>query len=229
MKAYPSHIVSTDHSACTAGVGLSRQGDATLAAQPLTPPIACRRASVFAHARKTIMLSTIALLIPLSAIAQQVVSQRLMAAPFPLSQPNLQAEIWRDHVPNLLTFRKYLQANVDKTLKLEGDVFSTAFTLNGRTIVVSVLDADCGTTPIGNMRTCPARVAEVNGAQARILKEWPAFVISSKRGKSGYDASSNAQTQFMTIANFDPATRQLTFADVVDGQKNPSGESFTIP
>ncbi|MDE2361064.1 MAG: hypothetical protein KGM42_00190 [Hyphomicrobiales bacterium] len=175
------------------------------------------------------MLSTIAVLIPLSAFAQHIVSQRLTATPFSLSQPNLQAKIWQDRVPKLLAFRKYLQANVDRSLKLESDVFSTAFTLNGRTIVVTVLDADCGTTPKENLRTCPARVAEVNGAQVRILKEWPAFVVASRRGKAGYDASSNARTQFMTIANFDPTTRQLTFADVIDGQKNQSNASFTIP
>jgi len=82
MKSSPLHIVSMNRSAFTASVGFSRQGWAALAAQPLTPPIARRPSRVFAHARETIMLSTIALLIPLAgALADQWTRVSTGAAP----------------------------------------------------------------------------------------------------------------------------------------------------
>jgi hypothetical protein len=171
----------------------------------------------------------VALLLPFAAYAQTAVSQRLTASSFSLTEPNVQAQVWRDQVPDLLKFQRDLQAKVGPSIPLAAEVFSTTFVINGRRIIISVLNSNCGTTPVENLRTCPARLAELDGEQIRILKDWPMFAISSVRGERGYDASSNAQTQFMTIATYDPALRQISFADVVNGEKAVGANSVTIP
>ena len=201
---------------------------------PLTP--ASRRASSFAMGspwKEKIMSVVIALgfalSFPIATFAQTAVSQRLMASSFSLTQSNIKSRIWRDQVPDLLKFQRDLQAQVSPSIPLVAEVFSATFTINGRRIVISVLNGNCGSTPVENMRTCPARLAEIDGDRVRIIKDWPMFAISSVRGERGYDASSNAQTRFMTIATYDPATKQLSFADVVDGKKDASANSVTIP
>jgi len=170
-----------------------------------------------------------ALSFPIATFAQTAVSQRLLASSFSLTQSNIEAQIWRDQVPDLLKFQRDLQAQVDPSIPLVAEAFSATFTINGRRIVISVLNSNCGSTPLENMRTCPARLAEIDGDRVRIIKDWPTFAISSVRGERSYDASSNAQTRFMTIATYDPATKQLSFADVVDGKKDASTNSVTIP
>jgi hypothetical protein len=171
----------------------------------------------------------VALSLPMATFAQTIVSQRLMAASFSLTESNIQARIWSDQVPDLLKFQRDLQAKVDPSIPLAAEVFSTTFVINGRRIIISVLNSNCGNTPVENLRTCPARLAELEENQIRILKDWPMFAIASLRGERGYDASSNAQTQFMTIATYDPATRQISFADVVDGEKSAGATAVTIP
>lgn len=171
----------------------------------------------------------IALSLPVTTFSQTAVSQRLLASSFSLTQPNVEAQIWRDQVPELLKFQRDLQAQVSPSIPLVAEAFSATFTINGRRIVISVLNSNCGSTPLENVRTCPARVAEIDGDKVRIIKDWPTFAISSVRGERGYDASSNAQTRFMTIATYDPALRQLSFADVVDGKKAASANFVTIP
>jgi hypothetical protein len=171
----------------------------------------------------------VALLLPIAALAQTAVSQRLMASSFSFTDSNIQARIWRDQVPDLLKFQRDLQAQVGQSIPLAAEVFSTTFVINGRRIIISVLNSNCGTTPVENLRTCPARLAELDGDQIRILKDWPMFAISSVRGERGYDASSNAQTQFMTIATYDSVTKQMSFTDVVNGEKAAGADVVTIP
>ena len=170
-----------------------------------------------------------ALSFPIATVAQTAVSQRLLASSFSLVQSNIEAQIWRDQVPDLLKFQRDLQAQVDPSIPLVAEAFSAAFTINGRRIVISVLNSNCGSTPVENLRTCPARLVELDGDRIRVLKDWPMFPISSVRGERGYDASSNAQTHFMTIATYDPVSRRISFADVVDGKKSAGANAVTIP
>ena len=164
-----------------------------------------------------------------AAFANSNISQRLIASEFVLNEPNIQTQIWRDRVPDLLKFQSELRTQVGPSIPLAGEVFSTTFVINGRRFVISALNSDCASTAVENLRQCPARVAEIDGARIRILKDWPAFAVASVRGERGYDASSNAQQKYMTIAAYAPATRRLSFITVIDGEAMVGADSLTIP
>lgn len=178
-------------------------------------------------ARSVVVLAATAL--TLDAYAESTISQRLVASEFALSEPNIQAQIWRDRIPDLLKFQSELRTQVGLSIPFAGEVFSTTFVINGRRFVISALNSDCASTAVENLRQCPARVAEIDGARIRILKDWPAFAVASVRGERGYDASSNSQQKFMTIVTYAPATRKLSFVNVVDGETSAGADPLTLP
>ncbi|MGJ0620494.1 MAG: hypothetical protein ACR65Z_07235 [Methylocystis sp.] len=193
-------------------------------AAPLTPPT--RRAPSFALARnaKEIVMSAataIALLIPLSAGAQQAVLHRLVAETFSLTNANVQSRIWSDRLPTLLSDQKYIQSIAPKAdIGLNGMVFQTTFKEGSRTFVVSVLKHGCANTGLDYAQSCPARVVEMVAGEYRLIKEIPDFIISFDPSANG--TQTNAQSRYMTIASFNPSAHSIDFADVVDGQQSPS-------
>lgn len=190
---------------------------------PLTPPR--RHAEFIAWARyaKEVVMSAatiIALLIPLTAGAEQAESHRLVAESFSLTTSNLQARIWSDQLPALLSGRKHLQAAAPgANIGLTGLVYATQFKVGGRVYAVSVLNHQCANTGLENSLSCPARIAEISRSTPRLIQEIPNFIVSFEPDATG--TKTNAQSRYMTIASFDPATRALTFTDVSEGQKTP--------
>jgi hypothetical protein len=158
-----------------------------------------------------------------TANAQQAISQRLMAETVALDSQNIQTQIWSDKMRSIIANRRALQkAAPSAHLKLIGEFFTTAFSANGHKYVVSVINNDCSSSSAApNSLFCPARVADVSNGQLRIVGDLPEFQISAVRGNAGYDASSNAQTKFMTIASFDSKSNTINFTDVSDGQQSP--------
>jgi hypothetical protein len=167
-------------------------------------------------------LAALSALLLLPAFADGAMTQRLIAKSFSLTQSNMQVEIWRDKVPELLSLQKEIQAGATPP-KLEWDVFTTTFEANGAKLILSVINTDCGNTPVDYIRNCPARLAEVKDGAFHVLREWPLFPIAAERGVSGYDGSTNASAKFMTLVKYDPATQQITSALVSDGEKTPFG------
>ncbi len=188
---------------------------------PLTPPRRRAASSALVRNAKEIVMSTatvIALLIPLAAGAQQAESHRLVAESFSLTTSNLQARIWSDQLPALISGRKHLQAAAPgANIGLTSLVYETQFKVGGRVYAVSVLNHQCANTGLENSLSCPARIAEISGSTPRLIQEIPDFIVSFQPDATG--TKTNAQSRFMTIASFDPATRALTFTDVSDGQQ----------
>ena len=206
-------------------------------AAPLTSPQARRSFSASAYAAKEIVMSAaiaLAILVPMSgAMAQAPETHRLIAATVSLSaepSTNPQLLIWRDRLPQIIAARKALQSDLPKLrLPLVAEVFTTTFQAAGHAYIISAVNFECSSSSLApNTLVCPARVAEIDAGHARIVSELPELPISSRRGPAGFDASSNAQQKFMTLATLDPRTSSVTFSQVYDGERNPMPQSVIL-
>ncbi len=155
--------------------------------------------------------------------AQQSETHRLLAETLDLTQSpatNLQLQIWSDKLPEIIAKRRQLQGTVPSLhLKLIAEVFTTSFKDGDRTIIVSSISEDCASSQVApNEGDCPARVAEVRNGKLRILKSLSEFPVSALRGEAGYDASTNKNTQYMTLLTFNPASQQITTKIVYGGE-----------
>jgi hypothetical protein len=148
--------------------------------------------------------------------AQQSETHRLLAEALDLTQSpaaNLQLQIWSDKLPELQNTVPSLH------LKLIAEVFTTSFKDGDRTIIVSSINEDCASSQVApNEGDCPARVAEVQNGKLRILKNLSEFPVSALRGEAGYDASTNKNTQYMTLLTFNPASQRITTKIVYGGE-----------
>lgn len=205
----------------------SPQADPRMFCRRFTPLTPLRhRAVAFALARyaKEVVMRTatvIALLIPLTAGAQQAESHRLIAQEFSLVVGgDVQSAIWADKLPQLRASRAALQrAAPSAHLKSIAQVWTATFAGNGRSYVVSAINDGCESSSAAeNALICPVRVAEVADGKVQVVAD-TALPISSVRGNAGYDASSNANSQYMTIASFEPVSRAISFTDVSAGQR----------
>ena len=156
----------------------------------------------------------LAMLVPVSASAQQAVSHRLLAQSFSLTDSNLEARIWSDQVPDMLKFRKYLQSTPGGADKpLVGVVYTTSFQVEGKQIVVSVISNNCANAGgVPNLLFCPTRVASLSGEKLEVLGDIPDLLVTVSEA----DAPQSARKA--TIATYDPQTHQITFANV-DGNE----------
>lgn len=156
----------------------------------------------------------LAMLASVPASAQQVVSHRLLAQTFSLTDSNLQARIWADQVPEMVKFRKYLQSTPGGADKLlVGVVYTTSFQVEGKQIVVSVISNNCANAGgVPNLLFCPTRVASLSGGKLEVLGDIPDLLVTV----SEVDAPQNARKA--TVATYDPQTHQITFANV-DGNE----------
>ena len=155
--------------------------------------------------------------------AQQSETHRLLAETLDLTQSpaaNLQLQIWSDKLPEIIAKRRQLQNTVPSLhLKLIAEVFTTSFKDGDRTIIVSSINEDCASSQVApNEGDCPARVAEVRNGKLRILKNLSEFPVSALRGEAGYDASTNKNTQYMTLLTFNPTSQQITTKIVYGGE-----------
>jgi hypothetical protein len=155
--------------------------------------------------------------------AQQSETHRLLAEALDLTQSpaaNLQLQIWSDKLPEIIAKRRQLQNTVPSLhLKLIAEVFTTSFKDGDRTIIVSSINEDCASSQVApNEGDCPARVAEVQNGKLRILKNLSEFPVSALRGEAGYDASTNKNTQYMTLLTFNPASQRITTKIVYGGE-----------
>lgn len=205
----------------------SRQADPRIFCRrfaPLTPPRGRAVSMALPGNVKEVVMSAatvIALLIPLTAGAAQAESHRLIAQEFSLvGAGDLQSAIWADKLPQLQASRSALQrAAPSAHLKSIAQVWTATFAGNGRSYVVSAINDGCESSSAAeNALICPVRVAEVVGGKVQVVAD-TTLPISSVRGNAGYDASSNANSQYMTIASFDPVSRAISFTDVSAGQK----------
>jgi hypothetical protein len=182
------------------------------------------------------MSAIIALAIQVSmngAMAQALETHRLMASTVSLSaepSTNPQLLIWRDRLPQIIAARKALQNDLPNLrLPLVVEVFTTSFQAAGHAYIISAINFECSSSSLApNTLVCPARVAEIDAGHARIVSELPELPISSRRGPAGFDASSNAQKKFMTLATLDPRTGSVTFSEVYDGERNPMPQSVIL-
>ena len=155
--------------------------------------------------------------------AAQSAAHRVLAEKLDLTQSptaNVQLRIWSDKLDAIIANRRQLLSTVPNlNLKLTTSVFTTSFKDGDRTIIVSAVHYQCASshdTPFE--LECPARVVELRGGKMRLLSEVPEFPISAKRGEAGFDASTNSNTQYMTVLTFDPANQQITTKVVYDGE-----------
>jgi len=236
----------------TAGDGWPRQGFAPLecSARPLAPPFARRLPQLSARAKtakkvcarakekimrlsKTLFILALALLVVRPALAEQqpTIEHRLFAETISLTAnpaTNPQLQIWRDQIPDLLKFQKYLQAQPSMhNVPLVAEVFTVTVESQGHTYIVSAINNNCSNTGFPNSRFCPARLVELRDGKTRLISELPNFLVSSLRGVKGYDATSNTQKQYQTIVSLNPTTRTLSFFDVYDGVR--SDMNLTVP
>ena len=155
--------------------------------------------------------------------AQQSQTHRLLAETLDLTQSpagNIQLQIWDDKLPEIIAKRRQLQNTVPSLhLKLIAEVFTTSFKDGERTIIVSSINEDCASSQVApNEADCPARVAELRDGKLRILKNLSVFPVSSLRGEAGHDASTNKNTQYMTLLTFNPTSQQITTKIVYGGE-----------
>ena len=164
--------------------------------------------------------AVIVLLVPFAGYAQDAASYRLMAEDFSLAGPaSLQTAVWADKIAKLRADRTEVQALAPRAhLKPIAQVWTTTFKGVDRSYVVSAVNSGCTSSSADpNSLTCPARVVEIAGGKTRVIANFD-LPISSVRGEYGFDASSNSQTRFMTIASFDPATLSISFTEVSNGE-----------
>jgi hypothetical protein len=249
LRFFPVTKIAADS---TAGDGWPRQGFAPLecSARPLAPPFARRLRRLSARAKtakkvcarakekimrlpKTLFILALALLVVPPALAEQqpTIEHRLLAETISLTAnpaTNPQLQIWRDQIPDLLKFQKYLQSQPSMhNVPLVAEVFTVTLESQGHTYIVSAINNNCSNTGLPNSRFCPARLVELRNGDTRLISELPNFLVSSLRGAKGYDATSNTQKQYQTIVSLDPTTRTLSFFDVYDGVR--SDMNLTVP
>lgn len=249
LRFFPVTKIAAD---LTAGDGWPRQGFAPVerSAQPLAPPFARRLPRLSARAKtakkvcarakekimrlsKTLFILALALLVVRPALAEQqpTIEHRLLAETISLTAnpaTNPQLQIWRDQIPDLLKFQKYLQAQPGMhDVPLVAEVFTVTLESQGHTYIVSAINNNCSNTGLPNSRFCPARLVELRNGDTRLISELPNFLVSSLRGVKGYDATSNTQKQYQTIVSLNPTTRTLSFFDVYDGVR--SDMNLTVP
>ena len=166
-----------------------------------------------------------AMLVPLSAGAQQAVSHRLMAQSFSLTDSNLQARIWSDQVPEMLRFRKYLQSTPGGADKpLVGVVYTTSFEVEGNQIVVSVISNNCANAGgVPNLLFCPTRVVRLSGGQLEVLADIPDLLVTVSEADAPQSSARKA-----TIATYDPQTHQITFANVDGGERTELPQKVVV-
>ncbi len=184
----------------------------------LTPaPVPAFRIALTNHAKELFMRAALilAMLAPLSASAEQGISHRLMAQTFSLTDSNLQARIWSDQVPEMLTFRKYLQSTPGGADKpLVGVVYTASFQVEGKQIVVSVISDNCANAGgVANLLFCPTRVVSLSGGQLEVLADIPDLLVTVSEADAPQSSARKA-----TIATYDPQTHQITFANM-DGNE----------
>lgn len=164
----------------------------------------------------------IAALFSTSLAIADVQTARLLAKPLDLAVDranDIQLQIWRDKLPEILADRKKLIAIVPTLkLKLATEVFTAAFKDGQNTIIVSAVDYQCNTVPgVENTLVCPARVARVTNGTPHIIANVDALTIAMKRGNAGFDAGSNADTENATFLTYDTDTHQLAISHKSDG------------
>ena len=155
--------------------------------------------------------------------AAQSAAHRVLAEKLDLTQSpmgNVQLQIWSDKLDAIIANRRQLLSTVPNlNLKLTTTAFTTSFKDGDRTIIVSAVHYQCASSHDTPFKLeCPARVVELRGGKIRLLAEVPDFPISAKRGEAGFDASTNSNTQYMTVLTFDPADQQIAAKVTYDGE-----------
>ena len=155
--------------------------------------------------------------------AAQSAAHRVLAEKLDLTQSpmgNVQLQIWSDKLDAIIANRRQLLSTVPNlNLKLTTTAFTTSFKDGDRTIIVSSLNEDCASSEVApNEGDCPARVAEVRSGRLRILKSVSEFPVSALRGEAGYDASTNKNTEYMTLLTFNPTSQRITTKIVYGGE-----------
>ena len=155
--------------------------------------------------------------------AAQSAAHRVLAEKLDLTQSpavNVQLQIWSDKLDAIIANRRQLLSTVPNlNLKLTTTTFTTSFKDGDRTIIVSAVHYQCASSHDTPFKLeCPARVVELRGGKVRLLAEVPDFPISAKRGEAGFDASTNSNTQYMTVLTFDPADQQIAAKVTYDGE-----------
>ena len=155
--------------------------------------------------------------------AAQSAAHRVLAEKLDLTQSpmgNVQLQIWSDKLDAIIANRRQLLSTVPNlNLKLTTTAFTTSFKDGDRTIVVSAVHYQCASSHDTPFKLeCPARVVELRGRKIRLLAEVTDFPISAKRGEAGFDASTNSNTQYMTVLTFDPADQQIAAKVTYDGE-----------
>ena len=155
--------------------------------------------------------------------AAQSAAHRVLAEKLDLTQSpmgNVQLQIWSDKLDAIIANRRQLLSTVPNlNLKLTTTAFTTSFKDGDRTIVVSAVHYQCATSHDTPFKLeCPARVVELRGGKILLLAEVADFPISAKRGEAGFDASTNSNTQYMTVLTFDPADQQIAAKVTYDGE-----------
>ncbi len=166
----------------------------------------------------------VAAIAPLAAAAEQAISHRLLAQTFSLTDSNLQTRIWSDQLPDMLRFRKYLQSTPGGGGKpLVGVVYTTSFELDGKQLVVSVLNNNCANAGgVPDLLFCPARVVRVFAGRLEVLSDIPDLLVTI----SDADAQGNASKR--SIATFDPQTRQIAFANIDGTERTDLPQKVTV-
>ncbi len=155
--------------------------------------------------------------------AQQSETHRVLAEKLDLTRSpmvNVQLQIWSDKLDAIIANRRQLLSTVPNLdLKLTTTAFTTSFKDGDRTIIVSAVHYQCASSHDRPFKLeCPARVVELRGGKTRLLAEVPDFPISAKRGEAGFDASTNSNTEYMTVLTFDPADQQIAAKVTYDGE-----------
>ena len=155
--------------------------------------------------------------------AAQSAAHRVLAEKLDLTQSpmgNVQLQIWSDKLDAIIANRRQLLSTVPNlNLKLTTTAFTTSFKDGDRTIVVSAVHYQCASSHDTPFKLeCPARVVELRGRKIRLLAEVTDFPISAKRGEAGFDASTNSNTQYMTVLTFDPANQEIAAKVIYDGE-----------
>ncbi len=205
----------------------ARQGDpvgarrATLTCRPVEAPPHANSLGKFAMCR----IATCLILATLGTAptAAQSAAHRVLAEKLDLTQSpmgNVQLQIWSDKLDAIIANRRQLLSTVPNlNLKLTTTAFTTSFKDGDRTIVVSAVHYQCASSHDTPFKLeCPARVVELRGGKIRLLAEVSDFPISAKRGEAGFDASTNSNTQYMTVLTFDPADQQIDAKVTYDGE-----------
>ncbi len=207
---------------------VARQGDlgGALRAALTRPPVEARPPANslgrFAMCRVATCLILATLGIAPTA-AQQSETHRILAEKLDLTQSprvNVQLQIWGDKLDAIIANRRQLLSTVPNVnLKLTTSVFTTSFKDGDRTIIVSAVHYQCASSHDTPFKLeCPARVVELRGGKMQLLAEVSEFPISAKRGEAGFDASTNSNTEYMTVLTFDPANQQIAVKFIYDGE-----------